>query len=95
MLETRGKCATAKCLAKFSAPYGAGRLMSRSAARASLKMDDYKAAMSGIYTTSVLPDTIDEAPMAYKPMVEIMELVQETMAVIDVLKPIYSFMAFD
>jgi len=77
----------------YSAPHGAGRLMSRSSARTALSMDEYRAAMAGIYTTSVAPSTLDEAPMAYKPLSEIMSVVQESVDVIDVLKPIYNFKA--
>ena len=77
----------------FSAPHGAGRLMSRSDARASLDMEAYKSAMSGIYTTSVCTATLDEAPMAYKSLDEILSVVQESVDVIDILKPIYNFKA--
>ena len=76
-----------------SAPHGAGRLMSRSAARSSLSMADYQAAMSGVYTTSVNASTLDEAPIVYKPMEEILSIVQDTVDVIDILKPVYNFKA--
>lgn len=77
----------------FSAPHGAGRLMSRTDAFKTLTMEDYKSSMQGIYTTSVLPDTLDEAPMAYKSIDEILDMVQESVDVIDILKPVYNFKA--
>jgi RNA-splicing ligase RtcB len=76
-----------------SGPHGAGRLMSRSKAKESLKMEDFKAAMSGIYTTCVSSSTIDESPMAYKPMDEIVANIQDTAEVVKVIKPIYNFKA--
>lgn len=79
----------------FSAPHGAGRLMSRSAARETLSMEDYKEAMAGIYTTSVNPSTLDEAPMAYKSLADIMDIVKDAVDVIDVMKPIYNYKASD
>ncbi|MBR3873733.1 MAG: RtcB family protein [Clostridia bacterium] len=77
----------------FSAPHGAGRLMSRTDAFKTLTMEDYKASMQGIYTTSVQPDTLDEAPMAYKSLDEILDMVQDSVDVIDILKPVYNFKA--
>ena len=77
----------------FSGPHGAGRLMSRSKAKETLKMEDFKASMEGIYTTCVGTSTIDESPMAYKPMEEIIENIQETAEIIKVIKPIYNFKA--
>jgi RNA-splicing ligase RtcB len=76
-----------------SAPHGAGRLMSRSQAKESLLYDDFKNSMSDIYSTSVLNSTLDEAPMAYKPMDEIVGNIQDTVEIISVLKPIYNFKA--
>lgn len=76
-----------------SAPHGAGRLMSRTQAKKELSMDSYKNEMNGIYSTSVCEETIDEAPMAYKPTEEIVELIKPTVNVIDVIKPIYNFKA--
>ena len=76
-----------------SAPHGAGRLMSRTAARNSLSLEDYAEAMKGIYTTCVGEETIDEAPMAYKSMDDIMNDVRASVNVIDILKPIYNFKA--
>lgn len=77
----------------YSAPHGAGRLMSRKKAKESLKEEDFIEAMKGIYTTTATKDTIDEAPMVYKPMEEIMECIKDTVDVIDIIKPIYNFKA--
>lgn len=77
----------------FSAPHGAGRVMSRTRARAILRMEEYRAAMSGIYTTSVNEETIDEAPMAYKSLEDIVDVIQESVEVVDVMKPLYNFKA--
>lgn len=76
-----------------SAPHGAGRLMSRTKAKEVLSMEDYKNTMSNIYTTSVCAETLDEAPMAYKPIDEIVEGIKETVEIIKILKPIYNFKA--
>lgn len=76
-----------------SAPHGAGRLMSRTKAFDTITLDDFKQSMNGIFTTSVNNDTIDESPMAYKPMDEILELVKDTVDVVDIIKPIYNFKA--
>ena len=77
----------------FSAPHGAGRIMSRTAARANLDMDEYRREMAGIYTTSVNEATIDEAPMAYKSLEDIIGVISESVDIIEVLKPIYNFKA--
>lgn len=77
----------------YSAPHGAGRLMSRTKAKESLSMEKYKEAMAGIYTTSVNEATLDEAPMAYKSMEDIIDVIRESVDVIDVMKPIYNFKA--
>lgn len=76
-----------------SGPHGAGRLMSRSKAKETLKMEDFKSAMEGIYTTCVGTATIDEAPMAYKPMESIIENIQDNAEVVNIIKPIYNFKA--
>jgi RNA-splicing ligase RtcB len=76
-----------------SAPHGAGRLMSRAAARRELSMDEYRAEMEGVYTTCVVKDTLDEAPMAYKSMNEIVRQIEPTAEIIDRIKPIYNFKA--
>lgn len=77
----------------YSAPHGAGRLMSRSKAKELLSMEEYQASMNGIYTTSVNKATIDEAPQAYKPMDEIIKAVADTVEIEDIIKPIYNFKA--
>lgn len=74
-----------------SGPHGAGRLMSRKQAKQSVSMDDFKHSMEGIFTTSVNESTLDESPMAYKPAEEIIELVKDTVDIIEVVKPIYNF----
>ena len=79
----------------YSAPHGAGRLMSRTAAKQSLDMDAYTEAMKGIYTTSVNASTIDEAPMAYKSIDDIIGVIRDSVDVIDIMKPIYNFKASD
>ncbi|MDO4816260.1 MAG: RtcB family protein [Bacillota bacterium] len=75
----------------YSAPHGAGRIMSRTKAKESLDIDEYRKAMEGIYTTSVNENTIDEAPMAYKSLGDIIDVIRESVDVIEVLKPIYNF----
>ena len=77
----------------YSAPHGAGRVMSRMAARETLDMATYVEAMRGVYTTSVCPDTIDEAPMAYKSIEDIVGVIRDSVDVIDIMKPIYNFKA--
>lgn len=77
----------------FSAPHGAGRIMSRTAARERLDMDEYRREMAGVYTTSVNEATLDEAPMAYKSLEDIIDVISESVDVIEVLKPIYNFKA--
>jgi len=77
----------------YSAPHGAGRVMSRNAAREKLSMDEYRETMKGIYTTSVNQKTLDEAPMAYKSLEDIIDVIRESVDVIDVMKPVYNFKA--
>ena len=76
-----------------SAPHGAGRIMSRNKARESISMESFRESMTGIYTTSVCESTIDESPMAYKPMDEIINNIKDTVDILDVLKPVYNFKA--
>ena len=76
-----------------SAPHGAGRLMSRNAARNQLSMDEYRQQMHDIYSTSVCESTIDESPMAYKSAEEIESLIADTVDVVKRIKPIYNFKA--
>ena len=75
----------------FSAPHGAGRLMGRGEAKRTLNMEDYKNSMDGIYTTSVNLSTLDEAPMAYKNMDEIIENTKDTITVDKIIKPVYNY----
>lgn len=77
----------------YSAPHGAGRLMSRSKAKENLDLDSYKKAMEGIYTTSVNESTIDEAPMAYKALEDIIDVIRDSVDIIEVMKPVFNFKA--
>ncbi len=77
----------------YSAPHGAGRLMSRTKARETLSMEAYQEAMKGIYTTSVNERTLDEAPFAYKSLEDIIGVIRESVDIIDIMKPIYNFKA--
>ena len=76
-----------------SAPHGAGRLMSRSAAKESFTVSEFKKQMEGIYTTSVNRDTLDECPMAYKGMDDIVNNIDDTVEIDRIIKPIYNFKA--
>ncbi len=75
------------------APHGAGRLMSRKQAAATLFMDEYRSEMEGIYTTCVVQDTIDESPMAYKSLEEIVSQIGPTAEIVERIRPIYNFKA--
>ena len=77
----------------YSAPHGAGRIMSRKKAKETLDMEIYKEAMKDIYTTSVNENTIDEAPMAYKSREDIIDVIRDSVDVIEVMKPVYNFKA--
>ena len=77
----------------FSAPHGAGRIMSRGDAKNQLSMDDYKNSMAGIYTTSISEGTLDESPQAYKTLDDILDVIGDTVEIIDVMKPVYNFKA--
>ena len=77
----------------YSAPHGAGRIMSRTKAKSELDLDEYRKAMAGVYTTSVNEATLDEAPMAYKSLEDIIDVIKESVDVIEVMKPIYNFKA--
>jgi RNA-splicing ligase RtcB len=77
----------------YSAPHGAGRLMSRRAAFSSLNLGDYRSQMKGIFTTSVNLDTLDEAPMAYKSIDFIRQSITPTAKVLHQIKPLYNFKA--
>ena len=77
----------------YSAPHGAGRLMSRTAAFERLTMAEYEAQMAGIYSTCVTPDTLDESPMAYKSMDEIIKNIGPTADIVCLIRPVYNFKA--
>jgi RNA-splicing ligase RtcB len=77
----------------YSAPHGAGRIMSRRAAFAALTMEEYELEMQGVFTTCVSKDTLDESPMAYKSMDTIINQIDPTAEVIMHIKPIYNFKA--
>ena len=78
-----------------SAPHGAGRLMSRADARQSFTVSEFKKQMAGIYTTSVSRATLDECPMAYKGMQDILDNIGPTAEVVKIIRPIYNFKAGD
>ena len=78
-----------------SAPHGAGRLMSRTKARETLDLEAYRQTMAGVYTTSISQRTLDEAPMAYKSLEDVVGVIRDTVDVIEVLKPVYNFKAAD
>jgi len=77
----------------YSAPHGAGRVMSRSQAKKAVKFEDFQDSMKNVWTTSVHKSTIDESPFVYKPMEEIVENIGDTVEIIDVIKPLYNFKA--
>ncbi|MDS0525262.1 RtcB family protein [Clostridium sp. SHJSY1] len=77
----------------YSAPHGAGRLMSRTKAKKNINYEEFKKSMEGIYSTSVTEDTLDEAPMVYKPIEEIIENIKDSVEILGIIKPIYNFKA--
>ena len=79
----------------YSAPHGAGRIMSRTAAKNTLSMEEYRETMKGVYTTSVNDSTLDEAPMAYKSLDDIIDVIRDSVDVVDILRPVYNFKASD
>jgi len=76
-----------------TAPHGAGRMMTRSQAKAEISIEEYRAAMEGIYTTSVSESTLDESPMAYRGIDEILDVIEDTAEVTALLTPVYNFKA--
>lgn len=78
-----------------SAPHGAGRLMSRRAALSTLSMEEFQKEMKGIYTTCVVPDTLDESPMAYKSLDDIVSQIGPTAEIVERIRPVYNFKASD
>ncbi|MDE5937272.1 MAG: RtcB family protein [Ruminococcus sp.] len=77
----------------FSAPHGAGRIMSRNQAKKIFTVSEYKKQMQGIYTTSVNSGTLDECPMVYKSIEDIVDNISDTVEINDIIKPIYNFKA--
>ena len=77
----------------YSAPHGAGRMLSRSAAKRELDLDEFKNQMADVYTTSVGESTLDEAPNAYKPMKAIIDNIGDTVDIVHHLKPVWNFKA--
>lgn len=77
----------------YSAPHGAGRILSRKKAKESLSMDEYKTSMNGIYSSCVVNSTIDEAPMAYKDKDLIINAIKDTVEIKNIIKPVYNFKA--
>ncbi len=77
----------------FSAPHGAGRLFSRSEAKQSFTVSQFKKEMHGVYSTSICRATLDESPMAYKPMQDIIRQIEPTVEVLARLTPVYNFKA--
>jgi len=77
----------------YSAPHGAGRIMSRRKAKEVISLNEYKKSMTGIYSTTVNSSTLDECALAYKPMEEILSNIRETVEVIDIIRPLYNFKA--
>ena len=78
----------------YSAPHGAGRIMSRNQAREQVSLEEFKVSMKDIFSTCVNENTIDESPMVYKPMNEIIDNIKDTVDIIDIIKPIYNFKAY-
>ena len=76
-----------------SAPHGAGRVLSRTQAYEQIKMEDFEASMSGIYSESVNDFTRDESPMAYKPAEEIIANIGDTVSIDTIIRPIFNFKA--
>lgn len=77
----------------YSAPHGAGRLMSRSRAKQQISMQEFSDSMTDVFSSSVCADTLDEAPQAYKTIEEIKNSITDTAEIVEVLKPIYNFKA--
>ena len=77
----------------YSAPHGAGRIMSRSQAKKTIDFEKYKESMNGIYSTSICEETLDESPFAYKSIENIIEPIKEAVDIVDIIKPIFNFKA--
>ena len=79
----------------YTAPHGAGRILSRTAAKMQLKIEDFQNSMKGVYSTTVCTGTIDESPMAYKPMEEIVRLIEPTVDILYFVRPKINIKATD
>ena len=77
----------------YSAPHGAGRILSRKQAKEKLSLEEFQETMKGIFTTCVSNNTLDESPMAYKPAEEILAVIGDTIDIEEIVKPIYNFKA--
>lgn len=77
----------------YSAPHGAGRIMSRSKAKELVSLEEFKKSMNDVWTTSVCQSTIDESPMVYKSIEEIVENIKDTVTIERIIKPVYNFKA--
>lgn len=77
----------------FSAPHGAGRIMSRGQAKKKLSLDNFKDQMKDVWSTTVNESTLDESPEAYKPAIQIMEALEPTVEIKNALRPVYNFKA--
>lgn len=78
-----------------SAPHGAGRIMSRKQAKSTISLNEYKSSMEGVYSTCIDESTLDESPMAYKPIDEILRYIEPTVEIERIITPIYNFKAQD
>lgn len=77
----------------YSAPHGAGRLLSRGSAKEQVSVAEYREAMKGIFSSSVNESTLDESPMVYKPMQEIIDRIGDSVEINSILKPAYNYKA--
>ena len=77
----------------YSAPHGAGRILSRGKAKEQLSLDEFKNTMSGVWSTSVCESTLDESPMAYKSIDDIINNIEDTIEIKTIIKPVYNFKA--
>ena len=75
----------------YSAPHGAGRIMSREQARETFSLEDFKKSMIGVFSTSVNTFTLDESPMAYKSLNDIVSQIDDTVSINEILKPVYNY----
>lgn len=79
----------------YTAPHGAGRILSRTAAKMQLKMEEFQKTMTNVYSTTVCEGTLDESPMAYKPMDEIVRLIEPTVEILYFVRPKINIKATD